>query len=231
MNKESTENKITADFHWHDIDTVLLDMDGTLLDKYFDDYFWEEYVPLNYAKENGLTLTQATDELMGRYRAVESTLNWTDLGYWTEQLGLDIPALKREVNHLVDVHPHVIEFLDFITGQEKRVSLVTAAHNTTLQIKMEKVSLTPYFQDIVCTEDIGLPKEDPRFWAELETKLGFDRDRTLLADDTEKVLKSAQHHGIAQLIHVAKPSSRSAIRYSEEFASIVFFNELTTTGY
>ncbi len=24
---------------------VLLDMDGTLLDKYFDDYFWEHLVP------------------------------------------------------------------------------------------------------------------------------------------------------------------------------------------
>ena len=27
--------------NWPTIKTVLLDMDGTLLDKHFDDYFWE----------------------------------------------------------------------------------------------------------------------------------------------------------------------------------------------
>jgi FMN phosphatase YigB (HAD superfamily) len=28
-----------------EIKYVLLDMDGTLLDKYFDDYFWEHLLP------------------------------------------------------------------------------------------------------------------------------------------------------------------------------------------
>lgn len=31
---------------WKEIDTVLLDMDGTLLDLNFDNHFWKEFVPL-----------------------------------------------------------------------------------------------------------------------------------------------------------------------------------------
>ncbi len=34
-----------------DIRYVLLDMDGTLLDKYFDDYFWEHLLPEKYAEK------------------------------------------------------------------------------------------------------------------------------------------------------------------------------------
>ena len=37
-------------FPWDDITWVLLDMDGTLLDKHFDDYFWETLVPEEYAR-------------------------------------------------------------------------------------------------------------------------------------------------------------------------------------
>lgn len=33
------------DIAWQEVDTVLLDMDGTLLDLAFDNYFWQTLVP------------------------------------------------------------------------------------------------------------------------------------------------------------------------------------------
>ncbi|MDH3916294.1 MAG: haloacid dehalogenase, partial [Chromatiales bacterium] len=38
----------TAPYDWSTVDTVLLDMDGTLLDLRFDNYFWQELVPSRY---------------------------------------------------------------------------------------------------------------------------------------------------------------------------------------
>ena len=35
---------------WNSIDTVFLDMDGTLLDLHFDNHFWLEYLPACYSK-------------------------------------------------------------------------------------------------------------------------------------------------------------------------------------
>jgi len=46
-------------FPWQLITWVLLDMDGTLLDKHFDDYFWETLVPQEYARRQALPLPEA----------------------------------------------------------------------------------------------------------------------------------------------------------------------------
>jgi len=218
--------QILPDFSWSEIDTILLDMDGTLLDKYFDDYFWEEYVPEQYAKANNLTPIEARKQLLKRYNRVENTLQWTDLDYWSDQLGLDIPELKCKVDHLIQVHPYVIDFLQFIRQQKKDVLLVTNAHSKTLEIKMAKTKLGNWFDRIICSEEVGEAKEQPIFWEKLETMVGFDKKRTLLADDTEKVLHSAKTYGLKHLIYVAKPSTRLEIEYSNEFPAIVYFKEL-----
>jgi len=218
--------RIAPDFSWPAVDTVLLDMDGTLLDKHFDDYFWEQYVPEHYSLKHNLTVEEAKTELLNRYRSVESTLDWTDLDYWTKELGLDISELKIRINHLIDVHPYVTTFLRFCRTIGKKVCLVTNAHPKTLAIKLEKTDIGPLFDTIICADDIGLAKEEPQFWDRLQQKLHFDKTRTMLADDTEKVLISAQQFGIAQLIFVARSSSRKPAFYSKKFPSIEYFVEL-----
>ena len=217
---------IPVNYSWEEIDMVLLDLDGTLLDKYFDDYFWEEFLPEVFAKENKLNSQEAQQALMDRYRRVESTLQWTDLDYWTKQLQLDIPALKCRIDHLIQVHPYVTDFLKFIQSIEKDVYLVTNAHSKTLKIKLGKTALGPWFSGIICSEEVGEAKENPIFWQRLARILDFDKNRTLLADDTLKVLRSARDFGIRHLIHVARPSSRLPIQFSHEFSSITYFNEL-----
>ena len=226
--KNEDENKKTFNWmpSWEAIDTVLLDMDGTLLDKNFDDYFWEHYVPEIFAQKNDLTPLEARKELLARYKSIEGTLAWTDLDYWSEELGLDIPALKLKINHLIQVHPYVIDFLQYCRRLHKRVHLVTNAHSKTLDIKMRKTEIGSYFGRIICSQDIGLPKEEPEFWERLGATLAFDRQRTLLADDNENVLQAAQTYGMGVLIYVARPSSRAEIQYSSRFPAIVYFKEL-----
>ncbi len=221
-----TTKQIKPTFTWSQIDTILLDMDGTLLDKYFDDHFWEEYVPKVFAEVNNLTPAEARKALLKRYQAVESTLQWTDLDFWSEQLGLDIPELKCKVDHLIQVHPYVIDFLKYLKKIGKTVHLVTNAHSKTLDIKLRKTAIGPHFDRLVCAEEVGLAKEQPEFWYKLEKMLNFDKSRTLLADDTEKVLRSANEYGMGFLVSVARPSTRIPIAYSAEFPSVAFFNEL-----
>ena len=211
---------------WQQITTVLLDMDGTLLDKYFDDYFWEKFLPLVYAKQKGLNEAEAQKELFQRYRSVEKTLMWTDLNYWSEELELDIIGLKKQIDHLVCVNPHVIDFLQFLQNQRKTVYLVTAAHRAALDIKMNKVDLRSYFQRLICADELGRPKEDIQFWSILENRIGFERDSTLFVDDNVNVLKAARSHGIRYLIHIAKPSSRQPTSFCDEFISVGAFDEL-----
>ncbi|MFV0436278.1 MAG: HAD-IA family hydrolase [Desulfopila sp.] len=217
-------------FSWETIDTVLLDLDGTLLDSYFDDFFWEEYVPQAYARARGLSQQEARQRLLVRYRQVEKTLQWSDVDYWSEQLGLDIPELKGTIDHLIQVRPQVIDFLEFISALGKTVHLVTNAHAKTLAIKLGKTAIRPYFQRIVPAHEVGGAKEQPMFWAALATMLDFDRQRTMLVDDNSEVLRAAKDYGLAELIHIAKPSSRRPARFSTRFPSIVAFEELIFQG-
>ncbi|UCF32109.1 MAG: GMP/IMP nucleotidase [bacterium] len=211
---------------WNSIEVVLLDMDGTLLDKHFDDHFWEEYVPRRYAEIHGLSIREATDRLLEHYRAHEGTLNWTDLDFWSDQLGLDIPALKRQVDHLIAVHPHVVPFLDAVRRMGKKIYLVTNAHGKTLDLKMEKTSLSGKFHGIYTSHELGAPKEQRRCWEVLRYRTGFDPERTLLAEDTLAILESAAGFGIRYLVYIAKSSSSRPAGRSTRFYSIDTFREI-----
>ena len=213
--------------NWNDINTVLLDMDGTLLDLHFDNYFWQQHVPLRYAEKNQLALDDAHKFLSPKFKAAEGTMNWYCVDYWSNQLNLDIARLKAEVDHLIAVHPHVIEFLESIKAAGKRVSLVTNAHQKSLMLKMERTALHHHFDDIICAHDFGLPKEAPEFWSKLNQTLDFDKQQTLLVDDTLSVLRSAKKYGIQHLLAVLNPDSQAPQRNTEEFQAIQDFRDIT----
>ncbi len=212
--------------NWSSIDVVLLDMDGTLLDLHFDDYFWREHVPRRFSEKNGIPLELARKQLFERYRGVRGTLKWYCVDYWSRELGLDIPVLKEEVEHLIAVHPHVPEFLDRIRRLGKRAVLVTNAHGKSLALKMKRTRLGECLDDMVCAHDLGLPKENPDFWSRLKTVVPFEKGRTLLVDDSPDVLDSARRYGIRHLVSIAQPSTRRPPKEMEGYASIQSFREL-----
>lgn len=211
---------------WRSIDSVFLDMDGTLLDRHFDDHFWLEHVPKTYARKNGIPLKEASEYLYKLFNSQENTLNWTDLDYWSDRLKLDIPLLKREVDHLIAVHPFVVEFLVFLRQQGKNIHLVTNAHSKTLELKMRKTRLGPYFTGIISAHDLGLPKEDSNFWGKLQQVVEYDPAKTLLGEDSETNLGTAAAYGIAYLIYVSRFSSTVHPVPSARFTSIHYFSEL-----
>jgi 5'-nucleotidase len=212
--------------NWNAIDTVLLDMDGTLLDRHFDDHFWLEHVPARWAARNGKDLEFARQHLYALFRSQENTLNWTDLDYWTDRLGLDVPLLKMEVQHLIAVHPYVIEFLLFLKQHRKTVWLVTNAHSKTLDLKMKKTLIGPYFDGIISAHQVGLPKEDQRFWPALQAFVPYDPHRTMLGEDSEANLLTAATYAIEYLVYVGRFSSTTKPQTSRRFATIHYFNQL-----
>ena len=213
-------------FPLSDIKFVLLDMDGTLLDKYFDDFFWEHLVPEKYAEKHDITFGKAKGELMEKYKVHEGTLNWTDLDFWSKELDLDIPALKEQIKHLIEVHPHVETFLRMLKIHKKKVFLVTNAHFKSIDLKFKKTQIGKYFDSVLSSFDAGYPKESLKFWKEAEKRLGFDKEKTLFIDDTEEILKTAKRHGIKYILYKARSNSKTKPTKSKEFLHIIDFDEL-----
>jgi HAD superfamily hydrolase (TIGR01509 family) len=214
------------DLNWSDIDTVLLDMDGTLLDLHYDNHFWLEHVPRRYAEKHALSLEAAREALRGRYKQVEGTLDWYCVDYWTRELNLDIALLKEEVDHLISVHPHVIDFLDAVRARHKRLVLVTNAHGKSLNIKFRRTRLNGHFDAVVCAHDLGLPKEYPAFWNKMQKVEPFTKGKALLIDDSLPVLRSARNFGIAHLLAIRIPDSKQPEKDVGEFNAIHSFRDI-----
>jgi putative hydrolase of the HAD superfamily len=212
--------------NWSNIKTVLLDMDGTLLDLNFDNHFWQEFVPLRYAELHQLSLADAKYQLGPRFRAMEGRLEWYCLDYWSEELQLNIAGLKQEISGLIAVHPHVTEFLDAVRASKRRLLLVTNAHRDSLSLKMEKTCLHHFFDDIISSHDYGLAKEQQGFWQTLQDKHVFEKHSTLLVDDSLTVLRSARAFGIGHLVSISKPDSQAPARQITEFPASEDFRAL-----
>jgi len=211
---------------WLAIDTVLLDMDGTLLDRHFDDHFWLEHVPRRWAAKHNVSLDHAKKQLHSLFRSQECTLNWTNLDYWSDRLGLDIPLLKLEVEHLIAVHPGVIEFLTFCRQHNKQLWLVTNAHSKTLDIKLKKTRIGQWFDGIISAHQVGLPKEDSRFWLELQRFVKYDPSRTMLGEDSETNLQTAKEYSIRYLFYISHYSSACTPVASDTFTTLDYFTRL-----
>lgn len=211
---------------WTQIDTVLLDMDGTLLDLNFDNYFWLEYLPLRYAEKYKLDPDEAKRSINKKTRALEGTLEWYSTTYWSEALGIDVVALKHEVRHLVTELPFCHEFLDDLKAAEKDIVMVTNAHHDSLNLKMDKTGLAHKFDKLITVHEFSLPKENIACWDEVHKRHPFDRTRTLLVDDNLNVLKSAEQYGIANLLAIYKPDSKAPVRDVEHFQAIHGFDEI-----
>jgi len=211
---------------WNNINTVLLDMDGTLLDLHFDSFFWQKYVPQRYAFTRGLDVPTAERLLTPLFKQHEGTLNWYCLDFWTRELELEIAELKKDVAHLIAIKPGALEFLHQLRQLDKRCVLVTNAHQDSLALKLEHTRLDNHLDQIISAHELGLPKENPNFWTKLQTHTAYTPQQTLLVDDNLQALRSAQQFGIKHLLAACHPDSQQAKRHTDEFPSFHEFKEI-----
>ena len=211
---------------WKQIDTVFLDMDGTLLDLHFDNHFWREHMPRRYAEYHGLDGAIAHERLHQHYERHVGTLNWYCIDFWSSELALDVMQLKEEVLHLIAVRPDVPAFLAALRESGRRVVMVTNAHPKSLDLKMRETRLDAWFDALITSHRIGLPKEHPDFWQLLQGVEPFDKARTLFVDDSLPVLESAKAYGIAHLLAVCNPDSKLPHKDCGGFDAITSFEQL-----
>jgi HAD superfamily hydrolase (TIGR01509 family) len=197
----------------HHIDTLLLDLDGTLLDLAFDTHFWHEVVPEYYGRVRGMSAGEALEKEIGpKLRSVEGTLNWYSLDYWSRALDLDLSRIKTEHDSRIAWLPGAQDFLRRQRAAGRRLILITNSAPETLRIKDAKVAIRPLLDAVYSSHEFGAPKEYAEFWLRLRRAETFDPARSAFIDDNPKVLAAARAAGIDTVIAVTDPDSSRAPR-------------------
>ena len=212
--------------NWSEINTVLLDMDGTLLDLNFDTEFWLEHIPSTLAKKKNISLEDAKKEMMSKYHSVSGQIEWYCLDYWQKELDLPILELKLEISHLIRIRDDVIPFLDALKVAGKRIVLVTNAHPDSLSLKIEKTQLDSHISELISCHIFGVTKESQKLWKKLQSHLNFESESTLFIDDSQQVLLAAQEFGIKHIMAVANPNSQIPAKELDGFINIEDYRSL-----
>jgi putative hydrolase of the HAD superfamily len=211
---------------WRQIDTVLFDLDGTLLDLSFDNHLWREIVPQAYAAARSVSADEARAVLKSHLVARAGTLDWYCMDYWSRELALDVTALHREHAGRILWLPGARETLVGLRARGKRLVLMTNSHRHTLQVKEEQMGIKRYFDAVFSSHDFGVPKEDARFWALVRAAEPYDPERTLFVDDNAAVLKAARAAGIRFVYAMCHPDSSRPPRQHPDFPSVHSVAEL-----
>ena len=223
------EHEAEHNIDWQNIDTVLFDMDGTLLDLHYDNYFWLHYLPKQYARLKNWHEDKARSFLENKIRNQLGTLNFYCIDYWSDQLQIDIVALKYEVQNRIQFLPYAEKLLSAVNTLPAQSLIVTNAHRKTLAVKDATINISSYVDEVYASHDFGIPKEDPEFWQQFAKAFSFDPSRTVFVDDNEQVLASAATYGIRHLIMPLNPDSQrpaQTIRQPECYTGIQSLAEL-----
>ena len=219
-------NPVWTNPDWTEIDTVFLDMDGTLLDLHYDNQVWSQVVPEAYAIHRDIELEHAREFLLSHMRDIHGTIEFYSFDYWGEYTGLDLLELHSQQAHLVSYRPGALEFLRWLKASGKTSIIATNAHRHSLAVKDTQISLSDEVAGVVSSQDFQAPKESRDYWSSMQTLYPFDPERSMFIDDNEPVLDQAQDFGIKDLRTIITPDSKRPPRDNLSYPSFDHFDEL-----
>ena len=182
---------------------ILFDMDGVILDNTYDNNFWQNQIPAALAKKRGCSFEDAKRLAVQIFNYKKNTMDWYDLDYWSNMLGIDIEEQKRlpESYDKIKLYDGVFDILRKIK-KDRKIILITNAHRKTLNIKLQKYDLSPYFDDMVCAHELHYVKEDIQLWYMLRSKYQLDFKKTILIEDTIKNILVGLSAGISGAVYL-----------------------------
>ena len=210
---------------WQAIDTVLLDMDGTLLDLHFDNYLWLTTVPNAIAAKQQISVNQAQEQVEQSYENVVGTLSWYCLDYWQKHFDIDIIALHEASIERIQLRPDCMPFLNKLNAMNKQRILITNAHPNSLALKLRHTDLASGLDIIISSHQSGYPKEDPRFWAWLFKQYSITPSRSVFVDDNEHILDASRKAGVGFQLGISNPDSQGETKIFNDYPAT---DDLTT---
>ena len=79
-------------------ETLMLDMDGTVLDLSYDSHIWLKIIPEKLAKKRDIPITSAISFMNEHVTRMKNTLEWYCIDNWSKLLDIDVLVPKILMN-------------------------------------------------------------------------------------------------------------------------------------
>ena len=224
---EQASPKTSPLLDWNAVDTLLLDMDGTLLDLHYDNTVWNIMVPEAFAVHHNVTLEAAKTNLFGQMARVRGQIEFYCFDYWSNYCDFDVTTVHHQATDLIRFRPGAEEFLRFAKAAGKKLVIATNAHWNSIAVKNDYTQLLDMVDATISSHDFNAPKEHPDFWHKLVAEIGHTPERSAFLDDNEPVLDAAQAAGIGQLLCIETPDSQKPLRQGLRYSAFDHFSEIT----
>ena len=205
---------------WNSIETFFLDLDGTLLDLAYDNYFWHEHIPNIYAKKYNMNFIQAKNDFEKKYKEKKDTLDWYSLNYWSQRIGVNLEHEVLNTKNKIQIFPGSINFLRNLKKHNLKIVLLTNCPRNMLHIKITQTKLWGYFDKIISSEDYGFSKENNNFWKCLDKELLYCKNTSVFIDDNQEVLKCSYNNDIKNVFCINFPDSNQCKQIVKDFRSL-----------
>ena len=179
---------------------VLWDMDGTLIDS--EEYHWISW--RNTMANEGITITreeflasfgQRNDSIIPRWLGAASTPERV------ERIGNAKEKLYRQLVRKDGISPlpGVANWLNRLHNEGWLQAIASAAPRANVEVVLEALLASHFFEGIVSAEDVHRGKPDPEVYLTAASRVGATPDRCIVVEDAAAGVEGARRAGMRSI--------------------------------
>ncbi|WP_313191458.1 HAD family phosphatase [Sphingobacterium sp.] len=202
----------------NNINAVLFDLDGTLIDSEY--FYFSNWAPI---LENDYGLKIDFDEWISNFAGhtlshnvkmlnEEYKLQVDEEDMWFATRSRYAKANMKNIRLM----PHAKELLDAVKDAGKTIGLVTSSYQTTVDTVLGEHNLLKYFEFFVTREQVENPKPNPEPYLLAVNKLSIPKEEIVVVEDTSTGCTAAKTAGLYCIAVTKQEVEKSRLTHADE---------------
>ena len=178
-----------------DIDAVIFDMDGTLLNS---TSLWQDIDKAFFAKRGMEVPEEYAQHIV--HLGLKQAAIYTKKAYGFDETPEEIMEEWHQMSldiyqHDVELKPGALELLELLKGRGVKMAIATANDDKLYMPCIERLGIGKYFDFIADVNNVKEGKQSARIYEFLAERMGVKKEHTMIVEDMPTCVKTAYQNG------------------------------------